>query len=544
MATRAHKTEPRLIFLGAAGTVTGSCYVVETANAKTGGTRVLVDCGLFQGSKSLKALNYGAFPVDPRTIHALLLTHAHIDHSGLVPALVKAGFRGPVLATRPTRDLLSCMLPDCGHIQEYEVEQLNRRRRQRDEAPVAPIYTQADGEACLAHVRPVAYDSWLDVAPGMRARFWDAGHILGSASIELELARPSDAGADAPPLRLLFSGDLGGADKPLHEHARAPSDVDVLVVESTYGDRVRATVTADERRALLGRELAEALALGGNVVIPVFAVERTQELLYDLGLLRAAGSLPHCEIFLDSPLAIRSTEVFERNLRALGAAAHEDHPFRRAHPHFVDTVEASKHLNRIRSGAVILAASGMCEAGRVRHHLKHNLWRADSTVLMVGYQAAGTLGRLLLDGATEVQMMGERVHVKARIRMLDVYSAHADQAALTRWVVERQPIRRAVVLSHGEPQALAAFEAVLAPRLGATPILVPALGDALALDGAAAPALVPAVPRLAEAAAAHADWHNDYAALRLALDQTIRGAPDDPARQATLDRVRAALARR
>ncbi|MBI3515067.1 MAG: MBL fold metallo-hydrolase [Proteobacteria bacterium] len=534
MTTRRHgASSGRLVFLGAAGTVTGSCYLLERGDA-----RVLIDCGLFQGSKSLKALNYGVFPVDPRTVHAVLLTHAHIDHSGLIPKLFNHGYRGLVHATAATRDLLSCMLPDCGHIQEYEVEQLNRRRRQRGEPPVEPIYTQHQAEACLSRIKSVSYDAWFAAAPGIRARFWDAGHMLGSASVEIELAS-----ADRAPVRLLFSGDLGNQDKSLHAGAGAPSGVDYAIVEATYGGRARPRVAPEQRRALLSRELDQALGLGGNVVIPVFAVERAQELLFDLGVLHAAGRLPHCEIFLDSPLAVRSTEIFERYRSTLGEAAGLEHPFRPANVHFVGNVEDSRRLNRIRSGAVILAASGMCEAGRVRHHLKHNLWRAESTVLLVGHQASGTLGRILLDGAMAVQIMGEAVRIRARIRMLDVYSAHPDHNGLVRWIGERAPIRRAIVLTHGETAAIDALARELMRALPGCPaVLQPALGATLALDGAATPTLEPGTPRLAEPGAAAADWHNAYADLRLRLDAAVRGAPDERSREALIGRVRAMLA--
>jgi metallo-beta-lactamase family protein len=515
------------VFLGAAGTMTGSCYLLEVD-----GARVLIDCGLFQGSKTLKELNYRPFPVDPNSLSAVLLTHAHIDHSGLIPKLFKGGYRGVVHATGATRDLLACMLPDSGHIQEYEVEQLNRRRHQRGEASIEPIYTRQDAERYLAHIQPVAYGSWLTPAKGVRARFWDAGHILGSASIEVEIERPEG------PLRLLFSGDLGTTDKALHDADAAPRGLDYLIVESTYGDRSRPQTSADERRERLGKEVDMALARGGNLVIPVFAVERTQELLFDLGVLRASSRLRPCQIFVDSPLAIQATQVFEKHASELAEASRQAHPFTPTNVHFVGSVEDSKHLNRIRSGAVILSASGMCEAGRIRHHLLHNLWRPDSTVLLVGYQASGTLGRILLDGAPAVQIMGQEVRVKAAIRLLDIYSAHADQGTLVRWVRDRAPIRRAIVLTHGEPMAIAAFSQRLTEGEGECPmVLQPSLGSWLSLDCGAQPILQSGTARLQDSEAGLSDWHNAYAALRLRLNEALKDTGDDQRRLALIERI-------
>ncbi len=521
----------RLLFHGAAGTVTGSSTLIEH-----GGHRVLVDCGMFQGSKTVKELNYRAFPFAPDQIEAVLLTHAHIDHCGLLPKLAREGFSGPVLATSGTRDLLTCVLPDSGAIQEMEVEHLNRRRLQRGEAPVAPIYTRADAEALLPRVDAVGWNRWIEAVPGIRARYWPAAHILGSASIEIELAQP---GGD--PLRLLFSGDLGPGNKALHGSAEGPADVDYLVVESTYGDRERAQISPDGRRQALLAEVKAAMAAGGNLVIPAFAVERTQELLFDLGACFAAGKLPGTHVFLDSPLAIRATEVFAAHADELGAAAEMPHPFENPHFHFVENVEGSKALNRIRSGAIILAASGMCDAGRIRFHLKANLWRSESTVLLVGYQAPGTLGRLLQDGAAAVRIQGEEIRVAARIRALDHYSAHADRRQLVDWVQSRLPVRRAILLNHGETQSIAGLAAGLAEHLtGLPPILEPMLDSTLDLD-AAPPKLHPLAPRIAPEALAALDWHNDYAAFVLGLAEQLRTAPDEQARQRLLQRLKAAL---
>ncbi|MBD3660621.1 MAG: MBL fold metallo-hydrolase, partial [Arenibacter algicola] len=293
-------------FLGAAGTVTGSCYLVSHPQG-----RFLVDCGLFQGVKSLRDLNLQPFPFEAKGIDFVMLTHAHVDHSGLVPKLINQGFQGRVHATAGTRDLLTYMWPDSGYIQENEVERLNWRNAKRGIAPVKPIYTKADGEAALDRVDLQEYDTWFEPGAGVRARLWNAGHILGSASIEVEVD------TDDGPVKLLFSGDIGPQEKAFHEEPEAPKDVDYLFVESTYGDRDRKDLTLEARREILKKELLDGLQAGGNVLIPAFAVERTQELLYDIGLLLNDRDLPPTSVYLDSPLAIRATEVFEMHAHNL-----------------------------------------------------------------------------------------------------------------------------------------------------------------------------------------------------------------------------------
>lgn len=519
---------PTITFHGAAGSVTGSCFLVRHA-----GGALLVDCGMFQGSKSVQELNYRDFPFDPTEPSVLLLTHAHIDHSGLIPKLYRHGFVGKVIATHGTADLLTFMLPDSGFIQESEVRRLNRRNRQRGGREVEPIYTQADAERALSRIRPVDRDVWVDVEPGVRARFWDAGHILGSASIELEL--PGEEG----PVRILFSGDIGPGDKPFHGDPAGPSRPDWLVVESTYGGRDRPVVTAAERRAQLGAELKEALARGGPVLIPAFAVERTQELLYDLDLLFDEGVLPTVQVFLDSPLAIHVTRVFDRHLPEINAAG-TPAPFSRRNLHLTEDVEASKRLNRITGEAIIIAASGMCEAGRIRHHLKNNLWRQSATVLLVGYQAPATLGRLLQEGVSRVRIHGEEVQVRARIRTLDTYSGHADRGHLLRWTLDRLPVSGGIFVVHGEEQERVTLKGGLTEAgIDAAKIHIPALDSQWQLTARGArPVEATAAPRAITAAK---DWHNDYAATMLALSEKVRAEKDDAAREALLAKVKAAL---
>jgi metallo-beta-lactamase family protein len=521
----------RLTFHGGAGTVTGSCYQIEHGRG-----RFLVDCGMFQGTKTVRELNYGTFPFDPRALDFVLLTHAHIDHSGLLPKLSKDGFERTIHATAPTVDLLSFMLPDSGHIQESEIERLNRRNRRRGKPPVEPIYTRADAESCLRRLESVAYERWLEPGPGVRARYWNAGHILGSASIEVRI----DDGAN--PVHLLFSGDLGPDEKVFHLEPDAPAGFDYLVCESTYGDRDRADATVEERRRALCEEINQALAAGGNLLIPAFAVERTQELLHDIGVLMAERQIKDVPVFLDSPLANNATKVFAKHAAALeDIALDESELFRNPNFRFVESVDESKSLNGITGGAIIIAASGMCDAGRIRHHLKNNLWRAKATVLFVGYQAPGTLGRLILDGEKAVQMLGDEVKVEARIRQIGNYSAHADQKELVDWVVERLPVRGGIFLTHGEDKAREALRAhLIEAGCEQAPIRLPKLDDSFELVAAAAPAPQPRAPRIPESEIAR-DWHNDYAILLLELSRQLERLPDDAARRELLRRLRAEL---
>ncbi|MCX5515032.1 MBL fold metallo-hydrolase [Kaistia algarum] len=525
----------RLSFLGAAGTVTGSCYLIEAGNS-----RVLVDCGMFQGSKTLKALNYNAFPFDVRTLDAVLLTHAHIDHSGLLPKLFKAGYGGPILATEPTIDLLGCMLPDSGHIQEADVEHLNRRSQQRRQPLVEPIYTAADAEASLRLLRPVEMKIWVPVAKGLRARYWNAGHMLGSTSIEVEY-RGEDSGAD--PVRLLFSGDIGPDQKLLQPGPEGASGLDYVICESTYGDRERGPVTDDGRRAKLLEKVLSARRRGGPLLIPSFAVERTQELITDLAILVRTGQLPDVPTFIDSPLARKVTGVFERHAAMMDHAedllAGLHSPWLR----FAESVNDSKAIGRLRGFHIIIAASGMCDAGRIRHHLKQWLWHSSATVLLVGYQAEGTLGRLLQDGVSAVRIQGEEVRVQAAIEALDDYSGHADSAELLRWIAARGPIRRGLFFVHGEAPALEALRArAAAAHLTNDAAIVPSLDDVFELQGDA-PVRVStaATPRIAVKAEMGRDWHNERAELFIDIEAKLGQAADERARAALIRRLRRAL---
>ncbi|ADZ71110.1 MBL fold metallo-hydrolase RNA specificity domain-containing protein [Polymorphum gilvum] len=529
----------RLTFCGAARMVTGSCYLLDI-----GATRLLVDCGLFQGSKTVKELNYRPFPFAADSIDVVLLTHAHIDHAGLVPKLWRAGFRGPVHMTEGTRDLLSFMLPDSGHIQQYEVENLNRRNLRRGKQTVTPIYTQADAYACQETFQAHDYDVWVDVAPGVRARFWNAGHILGSASVELEIA-PSQAGADEP-LRLLFSGDIGPEHKAFHPDPEAASGIDHLICESTYGGREREHVTDEQRRLVLAREVRSALDSGGVLLIPAFAVERTQELIFDLMTLMESGGLNRVPVFLDSPLAIKATETFNAHADDLEHLSDRPHLLDNRWISYSETVEDSKALNRIGGGAIIIAASGMCDAGRIRHHLKNRLWRPNTTVLLVGYQAPATLGAILRDGAQSVRIMGEEVKVRADIRSIDVYSGHAARDDLLDWVEERKPVRGSIFLTHGEEsQSVAMRDALVGHGFAADNVVIPDL-DAVydLLPGRAIQRRDAAPPRAMPDIAERRDWHNDYAELILDIQAQVDAAADERARAVLIRRLRRALEER
>lgn len=524
---------PIIRFHGAAGTVTGSCFAIETET-----TLVIVDCGLFQGSKTEKELNYRPFPFDVNDIDAVVLTHAHIDHSGLLPKLTKQGYRGQIFATPATVDLCSVMLPDSGHIQEVEVEQRNRRNRLRDREIVVPIYTADDAFKMLHQFHPVPLENWRAIAPDIRIRFWNAGHLLGSASVEMEV------GGEAP-VRILFSGDIGPEHKLLQSGPVAPTNWDYVICESTYGDRDRIDATDAGRRKMLADEVRRASNhMNGALIIPSFAVERTQELLADLMLLMEASEIPSCPVFIDSPLATRASEIFVAHK---GELEHGDvlvRAMRSRDVHFTESVEQSKALDFVHGFHIVIAASGMCEAGRIRHRLKNWLWREEGTVLLVGFQAAGTLGRILADGASTVRIQGEEVAVRARIRALDAYSGHADGPELEHWLRERLPIAQGVFLVHGEDAALAAMKLRAGNVVAESRTYIPHIDSVFSLGAGGPLDMSPSmsVPRIAPDLAGHRDWNNDYQVLLQDLNEQLRHAADDKSRGVIIGKIRRALA--
>lgn len=522
----------KLTFHGAAECVTGFC-----ARLTGDGFNILIDCGMFQGSKSLKALNYGPFPFDVGAVDAVLLTHAHIDHSGLLPKLMRAGYAGPIYATAPARELCAVMLADAGDIQESEVLHLNRRNEQRGLPQVEPIYTAADAAKTMPLFRKVRFDETVEIVPGLQARFWSAGHMLGAASVEVTVG-----GAESP-TRILFSGDLGPGGHEYLPDPTGPSGIDHLVLESTYGDRERIAAGSSERRRLLAEELRRAHALGGPLLMPTFAVGRAQELLLDLMAVMDSGEAPRGEIFLDSPLAIEATEVFLERGWNRDTGANPFEPLR--HPpglHYLHKPWESDQLEKLRDWHIILAGSGMCDAGRIRKHLKRLLWNRNVTVLITGYQATGTLGRLLLEGKKFVRIQGDDIRVRAGIRSLDAYSAHADAAGLVKWALERRPIVGRIFLAHGEPDALAGLAGRL-KEAGFDPerIIVPALDQAFDLSRKDAVSIGDGPPRLAPGRAASLDWHNARADLMARLNAALESAPDEAARTRLLESVEKAL---
>ncbi len=524
----------RLTFHGAARIVTGSCYLIEA-----GASRVLIDCGMFQGSKTERELNYRDFPFDPRSITALVLTHAHIDHTGLVPKLAKHGFANPIHATAATADLCSVMLPDSAFIQETEVRQLNERNRKRGIAEVEPIYTSEDAAAALKLFKSQPMQTWFEPAPGIRCRFWNAGHLLGSASIEVEAAP-----AGEKPVHLLFSGDLGPAAKMLERDPEAPQGFDHVICESTYGGTDRFERAPGKRREALGEEIRAAAKRGGALLIPSFAVERTQEVVTDLVMLMEAGAVPKANIFLDSPLAQRATEIFIRHAPELENGDELARAFASPQLRITASVEESKAIARFTGFHIIVAASGMCEAGRIRHHLKNHLWRRNATVLLVGFQAFGSLGRLLEDGEKIVRIHGEEISVAATIRRFEDYSGHADAPELVAWLKQRLPIARTVFLTHGEEKAQIALEQALAGGIIAHDcILRPRLDDVYDLTGTACAFMAEHTrPRIDPLQVAQPDWHGDLTKLVLDINQEVTKTADEKSRAVILRRLRRALA--
>ncbi|MGB5210495.1 MAG: MBL fold metallo-hydrolase [Gammaproteobacteria bacterium] len=449
----------KLEFVGAAGEVTGSCHLVTVGKKK-----ILLDCGLIQGGRQSEQRNREPWPFDPSAIDAVVLSHAHIDHSGRLPLLIRDGFSGPVYAQRATRDLCRIMLKDSGFLAEKEAESENRKRQRKGMPLIRPLYTAADAMAAMPSFKTLGYDKRQRILPGVEICFRDAGHILGSAIVELWLR---EGGLQR---KLVFSGDLGQEGAPILQDPARVADADLVLMESTYGDRLHRS-RADTVREL-GDIFRQARHERGNILIPAFAVGRTQELLYLFSQHQKDWGLADWRVFLDSPMAIQATETYARyaHLHDAEAAA----LWRRRGeagqllPHFSTTRTArqSMAINAIHHGAVIVAGSGMCQGGRIKHHLKNNIWRAGCQIIIVGYQAHGTLGRRLVDGADHIKLWGEQVKVAARVHTIGGLSAHADQRGLLHWYAgftRRPPL----FLVHGEDQAQQALATLLRSELQA-----------------------------------------------------------------------------
>lgn len=453
---------PTLTFLGGAGTVTGSRFLLETP-----ATRVLVDCGLFQGEKALRLRNWETFPVDPASIDALVVTHAHVDHCGYVPALYREGFRGPIHATPDTAALARIVLPDSGHLQEEEASYANRKGYSKHR-PALPLYTEADAIESLDLLRPLPFGRVEEVAPGVRVTLRPAGHILGSASALVELERAGGARA----LRVLFSGDVGRPVHPLLAPPAAVGDVDVVVVESTYGDRTHDDAGALEELAAVIRRTA---GRGGTVVVPAFAVDRTEVVLHVLKELREEGGIPPLlPIFVDSPMALDALAVYrgaiaQRSPDLRPGAGRDGDPFDPGSLHEVRDRDGSIGIDAVSGPSIVISASGMATGGRVLHHLARRLPDPHSSVVLVGFQAAGTRGRLLADGAPTIRMLGRDVPVRAEVVTLPSFSVHADQGELVDWLATATEPPPRVFLVHGEPDAATALAHVVAERLGYRP---------------------------------------------------------------------------
>ncbi|HHI77550.1 MAG TPA: MBL fold metallo-hydrolase [Gammaproteobacteria bacterium] len=459
----------KLSFHGAARQVTGSCHLLEV-----GGTRILVDCGLYQGSREIEEENAADFGFDPAAIDYLLLTHAHLDHCGRIPLLYKRGFRGEIITTAASRELARLVMLDAAHLQEEDARwQMRKARRHAHGGKVIePLYDTLDALNSLdCFGRTAAYRHPLHLGREIAATFYDAGHILGSACVLLEVKRRKGR-----PRRILFSGDLGQGGRPILRAPAHPPEAEIVVMESTYGDRRHKPLGPSVEE--LYDAILDTFRRGGNVIIPSFALERTQEILYFLREGIRDGVLPAAmQVFLDSPMAISATEIFrhhpecyDRETAELFANGHD--PFSLPGLHMTREASESMAINRISGGAVIIAGSGMCTGGRVRHHLKHNLWRRDSSVIFVGYAARGTLARQIIDGAKIVHIFGEEIPVRAAVHTIGGFSAHADTEELQRW--HRQTgAPRLTFLVHGEPEAMHA----LARRLRDTEVRMPGPGE-------------------------------------------------------------------
>lgn len=457
-------------FLGAAREVTGSCHMVHC-----GDRRLLVDCGLIQGAPADEARNRAPFPFDLTAIDAVVLTHAHLDHSGRLPLLVKAGYRGPIYTHRATCELCHIMLQDAASLIEKDAERENRRRLRQGKRLVEPLYTRNDAEKAVRQFKALDYDIEQKILPGIQARLQDAGHILGSAIVELWLEENGQR------RKLVFSGDLGHAGAPILHNPEVIREADLVVLESTYGDREHRSW--DATLAELREVFHAAGRSEGNILIPAFAIDRSQELLYLFKRYAKEWGIDRWSVFLDSPMAIEATEVYARHWKLFNAETtrrrkKDGGTFDMPNLHFSRTAAQSMAINRVRAGAIIIAGSGMCTGGRIRHHFKHNLWRESCHIIFVGFQAQGTLGRQLVDGAKTVRLWDESIRVAAQIHTIGGLSAHADQSGLMNWY-RNFATRPTVALVHGESKPMEALAQKLSVRR--TPVLMPKLGERIDL---------------------------------------------------------------
>lgn len=467
----------KLEFLGASKVVTGSSYLLTTKDVK-----ILIDCGMFQGSNELETLNERPFSFVPSEIDFLLLTHAHIDHSGLIPKLVKEGFRGKILSTKATFDLCKIMLVDSGHIQESDAAWENHKRERTGKPPIEPLYTSEDAQNALKYFETYLYNQTADPSPYFGLRFRDSGHVLGASTIELWVKE------DSSQTKLVFSGDVGMKNKPILNDPFLIETADYVIMESTYGNRIHPDLKESSEKLI--QIINETVARGGTVIIPSFAVSRTQELIYELNKYyeHAEGidTFMRIPIYIDSPMAVSATQVYRENSYCFNEEAKNlimsgDDPFAFENLHYVRSQEESMNLNKTSYPKVIISASGMCEAGRIRHHLKHNLWKGKNSVIFVGYQAEGTLGRMLKDGIKSVKLLNETVAVNAEIYSVEGFSGHADSQGLLDWFGGFKAKPKKVFVTHGEENSSLEFAKQLKEHFGVE-TFVPNLGDSVDLS--------------------------------------------------------------
>lgn len=459
-------------FLGASKVVTGSNFLIETDKYK-----ILLDCGMFQGSKELEELNFENFSYNPADIDFLILSHAHIDHSGRIPKLVKEGFKGKIICTSATFDLCKIMLIDSANIQQSDVEWENRKRQRAGKKPIEPLYTVDDAEMSLRYFEPYLYDQKINLNEDIIVRFKDAGHILGSAIIELWIKEKKDF------TKIVFSGDLGMPGRPIIKSPEYIHEADYIIVESTYGNRIHEDMKASTKKLV---EIINTTAKnGGSVIIPSFAVGRTQEIIYELNKYyeydNSIEEYMRIPVYVDSPMAVRATEAFQANPNCFNdetkrLVLNGDNPFEFGNLFYVKSQQESMKLNKFNFPKVIISASGMCTAGRIRHHLKHNLWKGNNSVVFVGYQAEGTLGRRILDGEKNVKILGEDISVESNIYDLEGFSGHADQNILIDWLRNFEKKPKKIFVVHGEKESSNEFAKLIKMELGVD-VIVPNLGD-------------------------------------------------------------------
>ena len=473
----------KITFLGATKTVTGSNFLVEAS-----GKKFLVDCGMYQGKGTIEEQNYQGFEYNPAEIDFMILTHAHIDHSGRIPKLYKDGFKGPIYAHKATYDLCGLMLPDSGHIQEMESVWKNKKRVRKGEKELNPLYTAQEAIDSLEIFKSVNYDEIIEVDPNIHIRFNDAGHMLGSSVVEIWTKE------DGKETKAVFTGDLGNNDIPLLGEPTMIEDADYLIMESTYGSRLHNK--NDQKAEVFLDIVSETIDNGGKVIIPSFAVGRTQEILYELNkikenttdekFLREYETLMKVPVYVDSPLAISATEVFKQNMELFDEETQErmergDNPLEFPGLKFTQTAEESMALNQDQSPAIIISASGMCEVGRIKHHLKHNIWNPNNTILFVGYQGVGTLGYNIVNGAETVKIFGEEISVNARIEYIEGYSGHADQEGLMNFIYSFRERPKHIFLVHGEKESQEVLKEKIQEDIGID-VTIPEYGETYELN--------------------------------------------------------------